>query len=181
MSTQVGDVAILPAKWADNFDELINSLVDVARTDWDSFETSWNFRAFPLLHSGSSAPLSDVVAEHLRRWQELSQQQQELETKSNDLVAALYGVGGEIQTEVEMESVSLARNVAFAHGPGLSECDYLEWANRDIAEELISYAVGCIFGRYSLDEPGLILADQRRDVAGLPRESSDADFHAGLG
>ena len=160
MSTQVGDVAILPAKWADNFDELINPLVDVARTDWDSFETSWNFIAFPLLHSGSSAPLSDLVAEHLRRWQELSQQQQELETKSNDLVAALYGVGGEIQTEVEMESVSLARNVAFAYGPGLSECDYLERANRDIAEELISYAVGCIFGRYSLDEPGLILADQ---------------------
>ena len=48
----------------------------------------------------------------------------------------------------------------------------------DAAREFASYAVGCMFGRYSLDEPGLILADQGDDVAGLPREGAEPDVHA---
>lgn len=160
MSTQVGDVAVLPAKYADTFGELISALVEVSRSDWDSFETSWNFRAFPLTCRGVDVALSDLVAKHLRRWEQISRKQQGLESKSNELVADLYGVTGEIHTDVALERVSLSRNVEFVYGPGLSEDEYSERSTYDLVKELISYAVGCMFGRYSLDVSGLIVADQ---------------------
>ncbi|GFG67095.1 hypothetical protein MKUB_45850 [Mycobacterium kubicae] len=160
MSTQVGDVAILPARQADTFTDLTNTLVEVSRSDWDSFETSWNFKAFPLVCGVREAALSALVAEHLRRWEQFSRKQQALESKSNELVAALYGVMGEIDTEVTLDRVSLGRNAAFIYGPGLSEGECSKRSTCELIKELISYAVGCMFGRYSLDEPGLILADR---------------------
>ncbi len=67
---------------------------------------------------------------------------QELETENNRLFIAAYGLDGELQPEVPEEQITLARADA----------------RRDMAA-FLSYAVGCMMGRYSLDQPGLILAD----------------------
>ncbi len=160
MSTQVGDVAILPAKDGDGFDELTCALVETARMDWDSFEVSWNFASNPLVGTRSPGALHDVISRHLARWRQTSLEQKALETRNNELVASLYGVPGEFTTDVVLERVSLARNAEFVFGPGLSEQESWERSTASIAREFISYAVGCMLGRYSLDEPGLIVADQ---------------------
>lgn len=162
MSTQIGDVAILPAKMKSIFGELTDSLVQRARTDWDSFETSWNFAA-QLQVEGAPARadvLPDVTRRLLAAWNETGEAQQADETRANERVADLYGVTGEIPAEVPLERVALSRNPAFVCGAGLSEHEYLERVASEWIKELVSYAVGCMFGRYSLDEPGLILADQ---------------------
>lgn len=103
--------------------------------------------------------LEQTVAQHREEWAARSLAQQRLEIENNEAVAKLYGLEDEVPSYVPLERVSLTNNSAF------------RWPNKTPAErdalfaqsaivDLISYAVGCMFGRYSLDEPGLILADQ---------------------
>lgn len=74
-------------------------------------------------------------------------------------VAKLYGLDHEVQTAVPLDRVALTRNVAFRYS-GKSEAERSTLFRLDVVKDLVSYAVGCMFGRYSLDLPGLILADQ---------------------
>ena len=71
-------------------------------------------------------------------------------------------------TEVPLNRVSLTSNPWFRYAPAKgeerSEAEYRELFAADAVRDLISYAVGCMFGRYSLDEPGLILASQGETI-----------------
>lgn len=115
----------------------------VACADWDNFETSWDFRDQPLLRPGLKGATLEAS---WRNWEAQStaaiRRMQELETENNRLFIAAYGLDGELQPEVPEEQITLAR------------ADQ----TKDAAA-LLSYAVGCMMGRYSLDQPGLILAD----------------------
>lgn len=103
--------------------------------------------------------LEEIVDLHRQEWAERSKAQQQLEIQNNEAVAKLYGLEDEVDSYVPLERVSLTNNSAF-RWPDKSqeERDFL-FAQSAI-QDLISYAVGCMFGRYSLDAPGLILADQ---------------------
>ena len=85
---------------------------------------------------------------------------QDLEIEINRSVAEAYGLLGEVPTEVAGSNVPLFQNKVFLYGEGRSSADYARLARGDLVKDLVSYAVGCMFGRYSLDEPGLILANQ---------------------
>ena len=141
----------------------VDSLIAFAHVDWDSYETSWDFTRFPLLDPGQSGEPNGFVETAVKNlyahWCEVSEQQRERETRNNELVADAYGVRGDVPCDVPLERVSLKRNAAFVY-PGKSEQERAQLFARDVVKELISYAVGCMFGRYSLDKPGLILASQ---------------------
>lgn len=116
--------------------------ISIARADWDDFETSWDFRDLPLLRPG----LKGVTLEaSWRNWEAhctaAIRRMQELETENNRLFIAAYGLDGELQPEVPEEQITLARADA----------------RRDMAA-FLSYAIGCMMGRYRLDQPGLIYA-----------------------
>ncbi|WP_395734209.1 BREX-1 system adenine-specific DNA-methyltransferase PglX [Prosthecobacter sp.] len=117
--------------------------VESARADWDNFETSWDFRDQPLLRPGLKGATLEAS---WRNWEAHStaaiRRMLELETENNRLFIAAYGLDGELQPEVPEEQVTLARADA----------------RRDMAA-FLSYAVGCMMGRYSPDHPGLILAN----------------------
>lgn len=103
--------------------------------------------------------LEEIVAQHRDEWAERSRRQQELEIANNEAVAKLYGLEDEVPSYVPLERVSLTNNSAFRWPDKTpEERDHLFAQSALI--DLISYAVGCMFGRYSLDAPGLILADQ---------------------
>jgi len=123
--------------------KLVEDSISIARSDWDNFETSWDFRDQPLLRPGLKGATLEAS---WRNWEAQStaaiRRMQELETENNRLFIAAYGLGGELQPEVPEEQITLARADA----------------RRDMAA-FLSYAVGCMMGRYSLDHPGLILAD----------------------
>ena len=139
-------------------DGLVEQAVATSKADWDDFETSWDFaRPSFLLGSGTLSDRLDVWRES---WEHRSEDQLGQERRINELVAEAYDLANSVETEVSLEDVSLRRNVRFTYGGGRSEPEYSALQTAEAVEELVSYAVGCMFGRYSLDEPGLILTDQ---------------------
>lgn len=103
--------------------------------------------------------LEQIVAQHRDEWKARSLEQQRLEIENNEAVAKLYGLEDEVPSHVPLERVSLTNNSAFRWPNKTPEERDALFAHASIVD-LISYAVGCMFGRYSLDAPGLILGDQ---------------------
>lgn len=156
---QIGDVAVLPVIDDARNPDGVSACVSVSCSDWDDFETSWDF-AVPSLIAATTGALADRVAMWSAAWRESAKAQQEREIANNRIVAEVYGVAEEIPTDVPLNRVTLLRNAEYAYGPGRTVEEYTTLQNGDAMRELVSYAVGCMFGRYSLEEPGLMLADQ---------------------
>jgi hypothetical protein len=147
VSTKIVDVRKLP--FPDSLlksplvDTIVGDLLTMAQADWDNFETSWDFLNAPLLRPGLKGATMEAS---WRNWEAQStvaiRRMQELETENNRLFIAAYGLEGELEPAVPEEQITLARADA----------------RRDMAA-FLSYAIGCMMGRYSLDAEGLILAD----------------------
>lgn len=103
--------------------------------------------------------LEQIVVQHREDWAARSRGQQRLEIENNEAVAKLYGLEDEVPSYVPLERVSLTNNSAFRWPNKTPEERDALFAQSSIVD-LVSYAVGCMFGRYSLDMPGLILGDQ---------------------
>ena len=118
---------------------LVKNSVDDSRHDWDSFETSWNFQRHPLLcgYSTIEAAYAQWEAACNERFTQLKANEEEL----NRTFIDIYGLQDELTPEVDEKDVTVRK------------ADL----GRDI-RSLISYAVGCMFGRYSLDVDGLAYA-----------------------
>jgi hypothetical protein len=157
------DVGRLPAPKTVECAGVVDSLIEVARADWDNFETSWDFRDLPLLRSGLKAA---TLAASWQNWKAhcdaTIRRMQELETENNRLFIAAYGLQDELKPEVPEDQITLARADA----------------RKDMVA-FLSYAIGCMFGRYSLDAPGLILADAGATVqdylAKVPKPTFEPD------
>lgn len=178
----IGSIPIIDAIYGKADKESISNLIAVSKSDWDSFETSWDFRWFALLDPNQGAQVGDLLEEavsHLREyWDRVSEEQHQREILNNELVADVYGVRDDVPCDVPLERVSLKRNVA-SHTEGYLRKCATRNSLQDVVKELISYAVGCMFGRYSLDKPGLILASQGETLddyhAQIPNPSFDPD------
>ena len=144
LSLQNGDMEIFPiyVDYQNTVDSIVLDCISVSQNDWDSFETSWDFQRHPLLRGVST--IAEAYAqwetECETRFQTLKANEEEL----NRIFIDIYGLQDELTPEVEDRDVTVRR------------ADL----TRDI-KSLLSYAVGCMFGRYSLDQPGLILAGQK--------------------
>lgn len=143
---------------------LANQLEETSRKDWDSFETSWNFQQPDWLILANQADNNIDLPTLFGTWsthnRDVALEQQQRETTNNRIVAQAYGLLDEVPIDVPLHRVSLTRNVEFTYGPDRTPDEYTALEQCDFAEELISYAIGCMFGRYSLDKPGLILANE---------------------
>jgi type II restriction/modification system DNA methylase subunit YeeA len=82
-----------------------------------------------------------------------------LEESLNRIYIGIYGLADELKPDVPIQEVTLDINPAYRFGGNLSEAEQRERFRRDTMAELLSYTTGCMMGRYSLDHPGLILAD----------------------
>lgn len=133
----------------------VESAVSFSKSDWDNFETSWDFRDLPLLRSGDwevepdqaggpwkGRTLAESWGNYAAYCTAAIRRMQDLETENNRLWIDAYGLQDELTSEVPEDEITLARADA----------------KKDMAA-FLSYAVGCMMGRYSLDHPGLILAD----------------------
>ncbi|RKR45949.1 BREX-1 system adenine-specific DNA-methyltransferase PglX [Paraburkholderia sp. BL17N1] len=117
-------------------------IVEISRRDWDSFETSWNFDSLPWARRCADG---DTLAASWSKWavqvDENRKTVKKLETENDQALIAAYGLGAELFANVPDEQITLAR------ADRTTDC-----------QRLISYAMGCTLGRYSLDEPGLVYA-----------------------
>ena len=84
---------------------------------------------------------------------------QELEEENNRLFIEAYGLKDELTPDVPEEEITLTVNPKYRYGGNLSEEELANKFREDTIKELISYAIGCMMGRYSLDEPGLVYAN----------------------
>ena len=144
ISFEVGVVAQIPIIINENqFPNIISDVksnIQISRADWDSFETSWDFKKHPLICCEE-----DKVSVAFEMWSKECDERFNLlkanEEELNRIFIDIYGLQDELTPEVEDKDVTVRK------------ADL----QRDI-KSLISYAVGCMFGRYSLDEDGLVYA-----------------------
>jgi hypothetical protein len=158
---EVGHIAKLPLPPAELLGgEIASELVEISKTDWDSSELSWDFSTLPSLkslsHEVSACALMDGGFDTgLRRVRRVLQ----LEAVNNERIASALGLDLSADAEGE-EGISLLTNPMYrSPADATPEAVHSRFA-RAWAQDLVSYAVGCMFGRYSLDEPGLILVNQ---------------------
>ena len=155
---QPGDIAGIPVVFPEGNEptQRIEECVDIARKDWDSFETSWDFQHHPLLRK------VPTIAEAFTQWQTECDgrfnQLQANEEELNRIFIDIYGLQDELTPEVEDKDVTVRK------------ADL----GRDI-RSFISYAVGCMFGRYSLDEDGLVYAGGEWDASKYVSFAADKD------
>lgn len=157
LNYMIGPVTSMPIKSFDKNKEGIlnevNSAIKISKEDWDSFETSWDFKRHPLISviSQNRTLFDDItevdLAECYTCWEnecnERFNQLKANEEELNRIFIDIYGLQDELTPEVEDKDVTVRK------------ADL----QRDI-KSLVSYAVGSMFGRYSLDEEGLVLAGQ---------------------
>lgn len=153
-----GDIANLPLKTEhqNEASRQAETCIELSTRDWDSFETSWDFKRHPLLRGLGSVQASFEVwqREASERFYQLKANEEEL----NRIFIDIYGLQDELTPEVEEKDVTV-RKADLA---------------RDI-RSLISYAVGCMFGRYSLDVEGLAYAGGEWDASKYSSFLADAD------
>ena len=165
VSLNIGEIMNIPALSVGQYDESIcQRLIEIFRADWDARETSWNFALPPYLGGGHSL-LQDTFDDWYSRSCETAEEAQRLETENNRYWADVYGLADEVEVDVPLSRVSLTYNPRFAFAPTKgaperSEEEYRWLHYQRSARELISWAIGVTMGRYSVDVPGLVLADQ---------------------
>jgi len=135
--------------------------VSLSRSDWDAYESSWDFTTLPLLSPDHRSGTLEATYVRLRaHWVGMTAEMLRLEEENNRIFIDAYGLQDELTPEVPIEEITLNCNPAYRYGVKGAEEDREVRLLADTMKELISYAIGCMFGRYSLDAPGLILANQ---------------------
>ncbi|WP_211340413.1 BREX-1 system adenine-specific DNA-methyltransferase PglX [Prosthecochloris vibrioformis] len=174
----IGELPFLPIEnFADERNSIITKCVDTARYDWDSFETSWAFTSLPLLNPDYHQPTLKATYQKLRaHWREMTLEMQRLEEENNRIFIDAYGLQDELTPEVPLNEITLTCNPHYRYGIEECEVGSEKWEEMearllsDTMRELVSYAVGCMFGRYALDKPGLILANQGETIEDYHRK-----------
>lgn len=181
LNFEVGHIGSLPILGNNKTSayEKVKRLVAIARSDWDAYETSWNFTSIPLLHPDHRQPTLMGSYQGLRTsWCDMTLEMQRLEEENNRLFIDSYGLQNELTPEVSLSEITLTCNPHYRYGGDKSEEEFETMLLADTMRELVSYAVGCMFGRYSLDKPGLILANQGETLADYLAQVPQPNFPA---
>lgn len=154
----------------DEVNQLTKWNILLSQTDWNSFETSWDFVTHPFITYRSGAGFADIpmnkwqyrIADAYHTWESNATAQFDLlkknEEELNRIFIDIYGLQDELTPEVEDKDVTVRK------------ADI----GRDI-RSFISYAVGCMFGRYSLDVDGLVYAGGEWDNSKYSTFAADKD------
>ncbi len=155
---QVGNTKNVPVIYDENTEivSIVNTNITLSRADWDAFETSWDFTKHPLLcgEQTVTAAFGKWEREAAERFDTLKVNEEEL----NGIFIGIYGLQDELTPEVEEKDVTVRK------------ADL----ERDI-RSFISYAVGCMFGRYSVDTEGLAYAGGNWDSSKYKTYIPDSD------
>ena len=156
--SDVGKMPLLPV--GTRASDIAQVLVARSEFDWNSYERSWDFQSLPIL-TASSEPTPTLESSYsawITQNRAIIAEMQRLEEENNRLFIDAYGLADELTPEVPIEQITLTVNPAYRYGSKLSEAELWTRFCEDTCSELVSYAIGCMMGRYCLDEPGLIYA-----------------------
>lgn len=169
INCQVVDMQRLPIIIINNYDNLYNKIIDISNNsielskyDWNSFETSWDFVRHPLIPFGISSDSGLYMQETYENWEQQCEkrfnQLKQNEEELNKIFIDIYGLQDELTPEEDDKDVTIRKADR----------------TRDV-KSFISYAVGCMFGRYSLDKDGLVYAGGEFDPSKYKKFKADED------
>ncbi|MDB4821620.1 BREX-1 system adenine-specific DNA-methyltransferase PglX [Candidatus Pseudothioglobus singularis] len=132
---------------------LVQQNINISKEEWDSRETSWDFSSNELIKHKSDRSIEAAYTNYCNYWKEQHSSLHQNEEELNRLFIDIYELEEELTPEVDYKDITLLKNEAKIVD------DELVFQTNEVMKHFISYAVGCMFGRYSLDQPGLILAN----------------------
>lgn len=182
LSFEVGYICMLPVISTEV--EVQNEIIAYAKTlckihkdDWDAYENSWEFSGNLFLKDQTNNQELQLLQQDLMIQKNRKVDEARIiEEKINGIIVNLYGLEKSILSSVPIEQITLFANPYYRYGSGKTEEEYKRLQLADTKKEFISYAVGCMFGRYSLDKPGLILANQGETLQDYLRQAPDPTF-----
>lgn len=164
LTFQSGDISRLPYIRVD-CERSVQKLIVLAKIDWNSYETSWDFTTLPILQSNYRQPTLQSTYTKLRaHWREMTLEMQRLEEVNNHIFIEAYGLPDEQTPDVPLSEITLTCNPYYRYNGNKNEEELEALLMTDTIKEFISYAVGCMFGRYSPDKEGLILANKGETI-----------------
>lgn len=161
LNFQTNDVLCLPfTPEATTFSAVLTQeLFEISKRDWNYYETSWGFSQLPLLNRDENLSTLRACYQMARvRWHEATLEMQRLEEENNRIFIEAYGLQDELTPEVPLSEITLTCNPYYRYGGNLTDEEREARLQSDTIAELISYAIGCMMGRYSLDREGLVYA-----------------------
>lgn len=197
MACQIGDVSKLPICLIPGTDETVKQNISISKQDWDAHETSWDFTTSPILkakdtlsdlNDGDIQPadadeeskiilknphlLSFCVNTYKQKWSKIFHRLHSNEEALNEKFIHIYGLEDELTPDVPLDEVTILQQGEISIEKEKTEDDSKEdekiiWHDDVIIKQFISYLVGCFMGRYSVDKPGLIIANQHQDLSSL--------------
>ena len=168
-----GVFALLPALFVENekFNKLVQQNIDISKEEWDSRETSWDFEKLSLI---DGEDLRTAFENYCSHWRDNFVQLHKNEEELNRLFIEIYELQDEMDEKVSFDDITILKKEAkiveidnskarefsseserYLYDRGVS----LEFNKDELVKQFLSYAIGCIMGRYSTNKPGLIMAN----------------------
>ena len=157
---QIGEIAKMPCcdNSPDGIERIGEDCIAISKKDWDAHETSWDFQTNELVRIGMEKDLDSlhsILAYYKREWEEKFFQLHDNEEELNRRFIGIYGLQDELTPDVPLEEVTILQKEEKNIVDG-----ELVWNDSAIIKQFLSYLVGCFMGRYSIERPGLVIANQ---------------------
>lgn len=181
LNMNVGEIQAIPLVSInkDFVSKQIYTILNLSQTDWDSYETSWDFTSLPLLSQDYRRDTLAATYASLRtHWRDMTLEMRRLEEENNRIFIEAYGLQDELTPDVPLKEITLTCNPYYRYGGDKAEEELEVLLVADTMKEFISYAVGCIFGRYALEKPSLVLANQGETYADYLKQVPTPAFPA---
>lgn len=177
---QVGNIANIPVIYNEEKSKTIIDLVkeniEITKNDWDLYETSWDYKQEPLIYYKTNNSLKDSYENYKSYCNNLFNKLAENEVELNKIFLNIYELSDELGPEVSRRDISATYiyDTKNEITEDIKESYYVR-TKVDIVKNFISYAVGCMFGRYSLDKEGLVYAGGVFDPKNYKTFEADKD------
>ena len=164
VNLQVKDIRSLPIIFPkqnsikQKIDQLTQQNINISKEEWDSRETSWDFTKNELIKHKSDTKIETAYSNYCNYWQEQHNTLHQNEEELNRLFIDIYELQDELTADVELKDITILKNETKIID------DELVFQADEIMKQFISYGVGVMFGRYSLDSDGLLIANMGQEV-----------------
>ena len=189
LNYQVGDIKAIPIIYDKDISNIVESNskdnILISRQNWDAHETSWDFKGNEIVEvAHGSDKIHDLLVACISSWFDKFQKLHTNEEELNRQFIELYGLQDELTPDVPLDEVTILQQGEITIEPFAGDtfpqeplpghhnrfenpttirfatCPQIVWHLDMFIKQFISYAVGCMMGRYSIDKPGLVLANQ---------------------
>jgi len=138
----------------------VTKLINIVKSDWDASETSWGFKDLAITRYTKDNKILKSLEFLAQNWDSKIQNVSKLEILNNENLIKAYGLEDELTPDVPLKEITLTCNPYYRYGGEATEEQLEQRLQSDTIAELISYAIGCMMGRYSLDREGLVYAHE---------------------